>query len=799
MDQISNLKIKLTAETAKFTEEVNRAKSSLSGLGGSVKNLNLTKIALGGVAVAATAAATAFLAVASAAMQGLSIYAQTEQYLARTEAQLKATGAAVGFTAQELDKFAREVAMNTLASTDGVRSAISVMMTFKSVTGNTFKESIKLAQDLAETFGTDVSSEARNLGRALQEPTKAAEMLKRKGVELSEAQQDLIEKFTEAGEKGKAQDIILQALRDTVGGAGEAAAKDTLNGALDTLGQAYDELKEDLAQATGLTTAYTAVVNTLAKAFIWLKKQISGSVDLKEISQDLESAIAKNEQILANKLKYAKENQFAGGLDPSEDIKYYQDLIEKDKKKLSKINYELVQKEAEEIARLEEAETQKQKAELNERQKAGAASLKALNDRMLTRRQKLDAQYNKDVEMVKKLELSKEDIAKQGFKNIEELRAAHLSKLQNQYDKDSAALLASETRKTKGTSGGGKKEKTERDNVSSLDLRYATEAHKLDLNHKIQLRKIQQMTFSESEIREKGFKTTAELRGYYLNLESQAYEKQIEDLKNKEIKEQKDKENRVRDFFNDIRGSSNDPYLQNDLQRDDQLAKAQELHDQLLLSTEQFEQAKAEIEEAYRRRKEDLDRQAVASQLSAAASLFDGLAGLVEMSAGKNSAAYRAMFAISKSFQIAESMLHLQAAVMKAMNDPTAVTPAQKFANMAAVASAGASVLNQLSSITLSGARANGGPVGGGRAYLVGERGPEIFVPNASGQITSNENLNKALGGSPGGNVVIYQTNNFDGENKDNIQLAKMVAEATKTQVYSILRKESRNGGMLRG
>ncbi|HII3728067.1 TPA: phage tail length tape measure family protein, partial [Pasteurella multocida] len=81
------------------------------------------------------------------------------------------------------------------------------------------------------------------------------------------------------------------------------------------------------------------------------------------------------------------------------------------------------------------------------------------------------------------------------------------------------------------------------------------------------------------------------------------------------------------------------------------------------------------------------------------------------------------------------------------MNDPKALTPAQKFANMAAVATAGANVLNQLTSITLSGARAMGGPVGGGRAYLVGEKGPEIFVPGASGQITSNENLNKALGG----------------------------------------------------
>ena len=144
-------------------------------------------------------------------------------------------------------------------------------------------------------------------------------------------------------------------------------------------------------------------------------------------------------------------------------------------------------------------------------------------------------------------------------------------------------------------------------------------------------------------------------------------------------------------------------------------------------------------------------------------------------------------------------MLNLHAAVMKAMNDTTAVTPAQKFANMAAVASQGASVLSQLTSVTLSGARANGGPVGGGRAYLVGERGPEIFVPGATGQITSNENLNKALGSGGGGNsVVINQTNNFDGNGADNEKLARMVATATRQQVYDVLKAESRSGGMLR-
>lgn len=41
----------------------------------------------------------------------------------------------------------------------------------------------------------------------------------------------------------------------------------------------------------------------------------------------------------------------------------------------------------------------------------------------------------------------------------------------------------------------------------------------------------------------------------------------------------------------------------------------------------------------------------------------------------------------------------------------------------------------------LAGARANGGPVSGGRAYLVGERGPEIFAPTSSGRIIANDRI----------------------------------------------------------
>lgn len=40
--------------------------------------------------------------------------------------------------------------------------------------------------------------------------------------------------------------------------------------------------------------------------------------------------------------------------------------------------------------------------------------------------------------------------------------------------------------------------------------------------------------------------------------------------------------------------------------------------------------------------------------------------------------------------------------------------------------------------------RATGGPVAGGRAYMVGERGPEIFVPTAAGRIEQANSVGDA-------------------------------------------------------
>jgi len=52
----------------------------------------------------------------------------------------------------------------------------------------------------------------------------------------------------------------------------------------------------------------------------------------------------------------------------------------------------------------------------------------------------------------------------------------------------------------------------------------------------------------------------------------------------------------------------------------------------------------------------------------------------------------------------------------------------------------------------LLGFRANGGPVTGNSPYIVGERGPELFVPTVSGNVVPNNSIGSFMGGRMGDN-----------------------------------------------
>jgi hypothetical protein len=81
------------------------------------------------------------------------------------------------------------------------------------------------------------------------------------------------------------------------------------------------------------------------------------------------------------------------------------------------------------------------------------------------------------------------------------------------------------------------------------------------------------------------------------------------------------------------------------------------------------------------------------------------------------------------------------------------------------------------------GARAAGGPTAAGRPYLVGEQGPELFVPGGSGSIVPSSDTMSMISGGGGGQVyapVFNTTIQTSGNSNDPEQAKKLATEFNK-------------------
>jgi tape measure domain-containing protein len=87
--------------------------------------------------------------------------------------------------------------------------------------------------------------------------------------------------------------------------------------------------------------------------------------------------------------------------------------------------------------------------------------------------------------------------------------------------------------------------------------------------------------------------------------------------------------------------------------------------------------------------------------------------------------------------------------------------------------------------------RAKGGPVSSGQTYMVGERGPELFVPGRSGTIVANDKMG---GGST--NVIVNvdaKGSSVEGDEQGANQLGRVISAAVQSELI----KQQRPGGIL--
>ncbi|UGO51429.1 hypothetical protein QJV44_gp15 [Serratia phage vB_SmaS_Tlacuache] len=145
----------------------------------------------------------------------------------------------------------------------------------------------------------------------------------------------------------------------------------------------------------------------------------------------------------------------------------------------------------------------------------------------------------------------------------------------------------------------------------------------------------------------------------------------------------------------------------------DEVQEAQNVYDTQLAALQAYLEAGYATEEDYAERRHELytemlqtqaeaENKEVMNYIKSGSTLARGMADIIKAAGAEGSGAYKVLFAASQAFSIAQATLNLSTAISQAMADPTAITPAQKFANMAAIAGAGGALLSSIAAVGMA-------------------------------------------------------------------------------------------------
>lgn len=264
-----------------------------------------------------------------------------------------------------------------------------------------------------------------------------------------------------------------------------------------------------------------------------------------------------------------------------------------------------------------------------------------------------------------------------------------------------------------------------------------------------------------------------------------------------DLNEQKKRENELEgqkkqaeQFIKQVEFDAASPLEKIDIEEQAKLAKLQEYQNlmlaqeglsqqEILAQEQQFQTARNQIIEAAAMERQQIETARNSMILGASADFFGGMADLTGAFAGEQSGAYKALFAISKGFAIANAALQLQTAIANASALPWP-------ANLPAIGQAvalGGQIASSISGISYGGGRQFGGPVNPGSMYRVGEgNAPELFssggssymIPGSRGQVTPMD--------SASGGVTFNITNNAS----DMVQTQQSYDPETRTVELAI-------------
>lgn len=258
---IGALRVVFGADTAAFERGVTTAERKaasfekrMSALGGKISGIGK------GMSVAITAP------LALLGKSGFDAAVQASDAIAQVNAALGSMGPVAGKTSEQLQANAKE--LEKLSSFDDkeiLRKVTANMLTFGNISGEAFDRAQRAAVDLSARMGTDLQSSTIMIGKALNDPVKGLAALGRAGIQFTADQKELIKSMVAGGDAAGAQAIMLTELEAQFGGAGKAA-RDAAPGS-DMINK-WSELKETVGEfVMSAMGSIEPVINRVLDAF----------------------------------------------------------------------------------------------------------------------------------------------------------------------------------------------------------------------------------------------------------------------------------------------------------------------------------------------------------------------------------------------------------------------------------------------------------------------------------------------------------------------------------------------------
>lgn len=184
-----------------------------------------------------------------AAFQATRLFVKQEQAVFQLEARIKSTGGIAGRTSEQLQEMAKSLQGVTTFGDEATIEMQALLLTFTNVRGEIFDQAVPAIQNMATAMGTDLKSNAIQLGKALNDPIAGISAMSRSGIQFTVDQKEMIKAMVESGDTAGAQTVILKELETQFGGAAKAASQG-LGGSLKQLNNAFGDLLEGVVSLT---------------------------------------------------------------------------------------------------------------------------------------------------------------------------------------------------------------------------------------------------------------------------------------------------------------------------------------------------------------------------------------------------------------------------------------------------------------------------------------------------------------------------------------------------------------------